>query len=412
MRSGWLRCALAAIGLVFLAGCGSSSKTAFIYLVSRGADPGTINAYSLNLSKGTLKSSNGALTATGKGANTGTQPSALILDPSQAFAFVADFGNPLAAGDDNTKKTGDVAAFSVGKDGALASLGLAPPPAIPCETLSPVALAIDSSGKFLFVASQAFFNVGAGETCASPPTNGTPAAGVVSVYSVSSGALTAQANVAIPVPPGGTGTPTPTAIAVSNTGSFVYVTDATNGTVVGFAFDSAGALSTVPGQFFTVGDTPRAVLSPPAGNFLYVANAGSDNINEFSINTDGSLVPITATTNPIGAGVGPIALLTDPNAKYFYALANGGSQISAYTINHVTGELKAVGPQGGTVSTGANPVAFTIRSDGSTTGNFWVFTSNFGGNSISSYALNGATGTLSPLPQLTAPVAPYGIAAR
>jgi 6-phosphogluconolactonase (cycloisomerase 2 family) len=368
----------------------------------------------LNLSKGTLKSSNGGLTPTGKSASTGTQPGPLILDSTQSFAFVADFGNPLAAGDDNSKKTGDVAAFSVGKDGALASIALTPPPAIPCETLSPVALALDSSGKFLFVASQAFSNVGAGETCTSPPANGTPAAGVVSVFSVSSGALTAQANVAIPVPAGapGTTTATPTAIAVSNSGNFVYVTDATNGTVVGFAFDSAGALSSVPGQFFLVGNTPRAVLSPPAGNFLYVANAGSDNIHEFSINTDGSLVPITATTNPIGAGIGPIAMLTTPDAKYFYALANGGSQISAYTLNHVTGELKAVGPNGGTVSTGANPVAFTIRSDGSTTGDFWVFTSNFGANSISSYALNGPTGALSPLPQLTAPVAPYGIAAR
>jgi 6-phosphogluconolactonase len=192
----------------------------------------------------------------------------------------------------------------------------------------------------------------------------------------------------------------------------VYVTDSVNATVVGFAFDSTGALSSVPGEFFTVGNTPRAVLSPPAGNFLYVANSGTDNIFEFVINTDGSLVPISATPPTIGTGIGPIALLTDPGAKYLYALANGGSQITGYTINHVTGALTAVGVSGGTVSTGGNPVAFAIRSDGSTSGDFWVFTSNFGANTVSTFALNGATGALSPLPQLTGPVAPYGISAR
>src|ERR1700675_2832580 len=101
MRSGWLWCAFVASWLIFLAGCGSSSKTAFVYLVSRGSDPGTINAYSLNLSKGTLKSLNGALYPKGKGANPGTQPRPFILDPFPSFFFLAHFRNPLAAGDDN-----------------------------------------------------------------------------------------------------------------------------------------------------------------------------------------------------------------------------------------------------------------------------------------------------------------------
>jgi 6-phosphogluconolactonase (cycloisomerase 2 family) len=417
MKSGWLPCAMIASSLAFFVSCGGSSKSTFVYLASQGSDPGTVSAYSLNLSKGTLHSSNGALTATGKSAATGTQPGPLILDSTNTFAFVADFGNPQAAGNDNTKKSGDIASFSVNKDGSLTSKGLTPPLAIACESLNPVALAIDPGGKLLFVASQAFANVGATDTCPSPPANGTPAAGVVSVFTVSSGSLTAVANVAIPVPAGppGTNTPTPTAIAVTNTaaGNFVYVTDSTNATVVGFAFDANGGLTSVPGQFFSVGNTPRAVLCPPAGAFLYVANAGSDNIYEFTINTDGSLMPISGSTTVVGTGVGPIAMLTDPNTKYLYALNHDGSQITAYTVNRVTGTLTAITAQnGGTVSTGSNPVAFTIRSDGSTSGNFWVLTSNFGSNTVSTFLLNGATGALVALPQLTAPVAPYGIAAR
>ncbi len=413
MRFGWLRCVLMTVALVGLLNCGGSSKSTFIYLTSQGSDPGTLSAYSLNLSKGTLKSTNGALAPTGKSVPTGTQPGPMILDPTHSFAYVADFGSPLTAGADNSVKSGDIAAFSINKDGALASLGLTSV-LQDCITLSPVGLAMDPKGQFLFVANQAFYNVGSGATCPGAPADGTPAPGVVTVFAISSGKLGTPTITAIPVPAGppGTNTPTPTAIAVSNQGNFVYVTDSTNATVVGFAFDSTGALSSVPAQFFTVGNTPRAVLSPPAGNFLYVANAGSDNIYEFEINPDGSLMPISSTTTIIGTGVGPIAMLTDPTAKYLLALANGGSQITVFTINHVTGSLTTVSVNGGTASTGANPVAFTIRSDGTTSGNFWVLTSNFGGNSVSTLVLNGSSGALAPLPQLTGPVAPYGIASR
>lgn len=406
MKSGWVRCALLACGLMLWVSCGGSSRSTYLYLASQGANPGEITAYRLNLNHGTLNSSNGALTQTGKSFATGVQPGPMIFDPSNSFAFVADFGNPVG------NQGGDIAAFSINKDGTLSSLGLTATP-MDCVTLNPVALTMDSKGQFLFVAMQAFYNVSSGATCPTQPANGTPAPGFITVFPVSSGKLGTGVTTPLPVPPGTTTTnPTPSAVAVSNQGSFVYVTDSSNGVVDGFAYDANGALSFVPGQFFTVGNTPRAVFSPPAGAFLYVANAGTNDIFEFAINTDGSLQPISATTTIVGTGLGPIAMTTDPTAKYLYVLANDGSQILGYTINHVTGALTAVTTNGGTVSTGANPVAITIRSDGTTSGNFWVFTSNFGANSVSSYLLNGATGALSPLPQLTGPVGPYGIVAH
>jgi 6-phosphogluconolactonase (cycloisomerase 2 family) len=399
MRSGWLGCLAVACALALFVSCGSSGRSTFLYLTSAGTDPGTVAVYSLNLSSGLLNSTNGALTPTGKTAATGTQPGPMIFDSTHSFAYVADFGNPLAA------KSGDVAALTMNKDGSITSIGLTTPAPDPSQTqactLNPIALATDAKNQFLFVASQQF-------------CNGTPAAGVMSVFGVASGKVTALASTPLPVPagPAGATISLPTGIAVSNQGSFVYITDSTNNTVVGFAYDSSGNLTSVPGQFFPVGTTPRAVFSPPAGNFLYVGNAGSNDVYEFTINTDGSLVAITAPTSIVPTGVGPIAMLSDPNAKYVYVLANTGSQISGYTLNKVTGALTSIGQVGGTISTGANPVSFTIRSDGSTSGNFWVFTSNLGANSISSYALNGATGQLSALPQLTAPVAPYGIVTR
>jgi 6-phosphogluconolactonase (cycloisomerase 2 family) len=401
--------------LATIVSCGSSSKSALVYLASQGTVPGKIFTYRVDLKKGTLSSDNGALNATGTAVDTGTQPTVMIFDPTNTFAFVADLGSPLDTGSDNSKKNGDVAVFSIGKDGALASVGVTPPPVADCLSASPVALAMDRQGTVLFVANQTFYNVNNGATCPGNPSNGTPGPGFITAYPVSSGVLGTPVTAAIPVPAGppGTNLPHPSAVAVANGLNFVYVTDEVNDTVAGFAFDSTGALSSVPGQFYKVGTTPRALLSPSVGTFLYVANAGSDDIFELFINADGSLMPITNSTTTIPAGVGPIAMLTDPNAKYLLALANGGSQITSFTINRVTGSLSAVGTNGSNVaSTGANPVAFTIRSDGSTSGNFWVFTSNFGANSVSTYALNGSTGTLSALPQLTGPVAPYGIATR
>jgi 6-phosphogluconolactonase (cycloisomerase 2 family) len=412
MRSGWLRCVVIFLCLVFLLSC-SSSKTAFLYLVSQGTSPGTVTPYSLNLNTGLLNSSDGALVQAGKSANTGTQPTVLVFDPTQTFAYVADFGNPLGPGSDNTTKYGDVALFTVNSNGSLNSVGLTNEH-LPCITYSPVALAMDSGAHFLFVANKGFANVDTGATCPGAPPNGTPAAGVLTVYQIGSGGkLTLVADNAIPTPTGVTLTPTPTGVGVSNQGNFVYVTDSVNNTAVGFSYDTtSGTLATVPGQFFVVGTAPSSAFSPAAGNFLYVANASSNDIFEFVINTDGSLSPITNSTTTVAAGVGPTAMIADPSAKYFYVIANGGSQVIGYTFNHVTGALTPLSVNGGVVSTGANPVAITIRSTGSTNGNFWLFTSNNGASSVSTFALEITTGTLTPLPQITSPFAPYGIAVR
>jgi len=422
MRSGWLRGVLAACALLAITNCGGSGKTGYVYLASRATDPGLLTAYRLDLSKGTLNATNGALVQTGKSATTGTQPGPIVVDSTNSFVFVADYGNPLDPGTDNTKKNGDISAFSIAKNGAISSIGLTAMPAYPtttipagCATLSPIGLALDPTGKFLFVADQAFYNADSTATCTGLPANGTRAAGVLVVFGVASGQLTPISVNAIPVPPAapGTNVSQPSSVAVSNQGNFVYVTDFQNNTVVGFAFDSNGALTSIPGQFVTVGTGPNVVFSPPAADFLYVGNFYSNDIYEYVINSDGSLTPVTGTAI-LGTGTGPTAMLTDPNAKYVYVLANGGAQILGYTFNHVTGALTAVGPNGGAVSTGTGPVAFTIRSDGTTSGNFWLFTSNLGANTISSYSVNGSTGALAQLPQLSVPGggAPFGIVAH
>ena len=402
MRSGCLWCVAVLCSLVFLLSCGGSSgKSAILYLVSQGTDPGSVSAYSVSLKNGTIHSSNGALTPVGKEAATGTQPSALLFDPTQSFVYVA-----------NTVSN-NISTFTVNKDGSLAAAQATTPiTSGGTAATRPVALAMDPGAHFLFVANEGVF--------LNDPVQDIP--GSVSVFSIGSGgALTAVAGSPFVIqetaPPLLTtpNQPQPESLAVSNQGNFLYVADRNNSTVVGYAFDgTTGVLAPVPGQAFPAGSSPNAVFSPPAGNFLYAANAGSNDIIAFSVNGDGSLSAVTTsggtTQFTIPTGVGPIALLSDPSAKYIFALANGGSQITGYSMNHVTGLLTAV--TSATANTGANPVAFAIRSDGSKNGDFWIFTSNFGGNSVSTFKLTYATGTLNPVPQLTAPLAPYGIGIR
>jgi hypothetical protein len=156
-------------GLAMFLSRGSSNKSALVYLVSQGSNPGIISAYKLDLKKGTLSSDNGALTVNGKSANTGTQPTALLFDPSQTFAFVADFGSPSDPGTDNSKKNGDIAVFSIAKDGALASVGITSFPVDDCLSSNPVSLATDAQGKFLFVAVRTFYNVNGSASCPANP---------------------------------------------------------------------------------------------------------------------------------------------------------------------------------------------------------------------------------------------------
>jgi 6-phosphogluconolactonase len=406
IRSGWLRCVAVLWLLVFFLSCGgSSSKSAFLYLTSQGTVPGTVTAYSIDLGKGTLSSSTGQLTPVGKSAAAGSQPSALLFDSAQSFAYTANTGSD------------DISTFTVNKDGSLApAQATTKVYSAPGNATRPVALAMDPAAHFLFVANEGVF-----VSNTDPTLN---IAGNLSVFSIGpGGALTAVPNSPFPLRetspplPVTTAQPLPSAVAVSNQGNFVYVADRTNGCVLGFSFDStSGALSQVPNQTVLVGTSPNAVFSPPTGNFLYVANAGSNDIYEFIINSDGSLSSITTvgTTTAVIAttGNGPIAMASDPPAKFLFVLANQGNQVQGYLINHVTGVLSPVALNIGVASTGAGPVGLAIRSDGSTNGNYWLFTSNNGASTVSTFSLVYNTGTLNPLPQLAAPLAPYGVAAR
>jgi 6-phosphogluconolactonase (cycloisomerase 2 family) len=398
------------LAAAFLLSCGSSSKKGFVYLASQGTQ--TVTAYSLNLGNGVLNSSNTGLVAIGKSAATGVQPFALILNPSQTVGFVADFG--VGATATAPAQAGDISTFSIAKDGTVTALTKT---SLKAPALHPFALAMDPSGKFLFVGSQGDA-INASQCTTQDPAYPANCAVRISVFTIDANGGLSEA----------TGSPFPlltpsqaftfsspisvTGLAVSNQGNFLYVTEPNNNIVIGFSFDtSSGALTQLASTPVVVGVAPSAVASPAIGNFLYVANSTSNNISAFQVDSNTGI--LTAVPgSPFATGVSPIsfATLSASNLNYVYTVDSQSNQVSGFSLNAVTGALKPLNPPA--ISTGSIPVAATIRSNGQVAGNFWMIVSNNGGNAVSTYELTTVSGALTALPQLVAPVAPYGIASK
>jgi 6-phosphogluconolactonase (cycloisomerase 2 family) len=386
------------VAAAVLLSCGSG-PTGFLYVVNQGSNPGAVTTFAFSLSNGSLQVANDVLNPVGQPAPTGAQPTVVIFNPAQTVAYVA-----------NTASS-DLSSYTVNHDGSLAPIsGTTSIVGKNTPAARPVALATDLGGHFLFVANQG------------SPSSAPPIPGNVAVLAIGTGGNLSPIAcppatpdcwlVPVPVPAGASYLPTPSALTVSNQGNFLYVTDAANGTVVGYPFDpSSGTLhSPLASTPVTVGTTPSGVFSPPTTGttFLYVTNSGSGNIYGFQVGSDGTLLPNATLITSVG--IAPVAMLSDPQARYLYVLDNVSNLVFEFRINAVTGLLTPLSPP--SASTGANPVSFTLRSDGTVNGNFWLFTSNFTANTVSTFLLTSTTGVLSPLPQQITPQAPYGIASR
>jgi 6-phosphogluconolactonase len=365
---------LVVIGLSCLAvSCGGSSRPAGLLLViSQGATD--VNSYGIDLNTGVLTQIN---TAAPVAAN--SIPRAIVLDPSGNFAYVANATN--------SGGPGSITAYSVKKDGKLSSLG-----SNPATGVNPVALAIDHGGHFLFAANEG--------------------SDTVSVFSIgANAALTAAGTFPVVTPVAGATPATPSSVAVTPSGSFVFVANAGQNTVSGFAVNSStGALTNVPGSPFVAGTAPSGVTVTPNGQYLYVANEGSNNISAFTIcasavpgctAADGSLISPTV----VSAGLAPVSLAVDPAGNFLYATDRDSNQLSGYRITPSTGVLTAL--SGGAVSTGVSPVFVAIHPAGN-----YLYVANSGGDSISGFHLVTQSGVLGPLAPVPTASRPVGIAVK
>ena len=295
----------------------------FVYVANNGiADPPSVSAYSIDRSTGALIEIVGSPFP-----NPGLSPAAssIAVDPSGKFLYVANASSE------------NIAAYTINpSNGALTAVSGSPFP-VPLYYACP--LAIDPSGKFLYVTQ-----------CLSGNQQY-----VIAAYTIDSttGALTAIRG--SPFPEGSyTG---PHAVAVDPSGKFVYVANAFGvgpnppSSISAYIIDSAtGALSAVAGSPFLTRTFAGGLAVDPSGKFVYVGNAGSNQPNQptvsaYSIDTStGALTPVSGSPFPnTGAPNGFPAVAVDPFGKFVYVTGgfNPGN-VSAYAIDSSTGALTTV----------------------------------------------------------------------
>lgn len=370
--------ALIVVAFCLLVSCGNNSKfssTNTMYVATQSA--AQVWGYRANFNNGSLSTINGSPFA--------AQPaSAILIDPSQSFAYLATAANQILR-------------FSFDLNGSL--IPVSGGQGVPTGGASPAALAMDSAGKFLFVANQG---------------TGVAGSSSISVFSVGSGAALTPVQgspfpVRLPVNfPVANPNPAAVALVVQSAMNLLYVVDEDDDYVLTYPFDSGtGILPATPTQATLAGTSPAAAAMNPAGTFLYVANFGSNNVSGFVIGTTaqqglGSLTPMNQA--PFTAELGPMSAAVDPSGQFVYVVDHDSNQISGYRIDATTGNLTPT--TGSPYSTGAGPIFVAISPI-----NKFLYVSNNTAATVSGFSIDPASGNLSTVtPAVTAGAQPTGIA--
>jgi 6-phosphogluconolactonase len=389
---------MALVGIGFVVACStkySNSSNGLVVVPTQSV--AVMQSFSLNLSNGQLSQINNV-----NGPPIPGSPGPIVLDPAGAFAYVIVYQNAAFPG----SATG-IASFQIASDGKLSAVGTTP-------MTNPVALAIDSAGKYLFVA------------------NGKE--GTISVFSIGGSAALTAVGQPVLLPSQIGQAPNASALAVSPTAyppqyapcsthtppstENLYVTDSVNYRLLNYSVDaSTGALTAVPLLDNTpgvaTGTVPSGVAVDPCNRFVFVSNGSPNNtVSAFSVcnsitpscpRADFSLQAVTGSPFVISPGDGPGPLAVDPYGNFLYVVDSGSSELSAFRIGANNGNLTIVG----TYATGTGANAIAIRGDDS-----WIFVSNLVSSTLSEYAVTPAAGTLSPLPAVTTFNTPTGVAVK
>jgi 6-phosphogluconolactonase len=156
---------------------------------------------------------------------------------------------------------------------------------------------------------------------------------------------------------------------------------------------------------------------PLFSQFLYQTNTFSDNVSAYKMNAStGALTPVPGS--PFATGHGPQAISADPTGSFLYVLNDGfigasgndiGS-ISAYTINAASGALTEVAGSPFDATVVGNPASLAVHPSGK----FVYASGSFNEiGVIAGYAIDGATGALSPVsgsPFFTQEAFPFSMA--
>ena len=272
----------------------------------------------VTISAFTVNANTGELTATGL-YGSGLGPSSMAFHPTGKFAYVTNFTDNSVTAYAINANTGSLPAIESVSAGANTTCDAFDN----CVSVAagPISIAVEPTGKFVYVANYT--------------TN------TVSAYAInaSTGALTA---IGSPVPAGGAN---PNFIAIDPTGKFAYVANNMPngiGSVSVYAINANTGALTAIGSPVPAGSDPSSIAIDPAGKFAYVANLGSSNVSAFAINANTGA--LTVVGSPVPSDMDPSTIAIDPTGKFAYTANTSVNTISTYAINANTGELTSTGP--------------------------------------------------------------------
>ena len=371
-------CSITTIDYVFVAssaGSGSSSD-------------GQIETYAVDSESGALRT--GAPTVS----SGGVKP--------VSMAVTADYANLYVA----NQTSGTIVHFATGLNGVLTVKDTV------TLTTTPIALAVNSAGTYLYVVS---CTAAAGTAY---PTLSCTGGATLAEYSLSSGAIGSAASVQLKLygsyaaDSGDVLVPTGLTVLADNAAVYVTAYDqsaynpgciptppattcitstANPGWVIGYTVGSGGVLAPLANPF-KAGIKPTAIASDPTNRFVYVTDYASNQLIGYAIMSDDTLSFLL--NGPFKTGSYPSAVAIDPRGKFIYVTNSLDPSVSPYSIDLATGIPTVTVNVTGSAnnSTDAQPVAIMIDP---ALGRF-VYTANYKGNSVSGFILDPTSGALTP----------------
>ena len=233
---------------------------------------------------------------------------------------------------------------------------------------------------------------------------------------------TATVTVFNPAPGGGTsnslifttatGGADPRSIAVDPAGKFAYVANWSCSSVSGYVSMytinlTTGALASIGPPVLSQDISADSVTVDPSGKFAYVTSLGDDfssdgSVAMYTINaTTGALTPVGAISGNCPGLCVPLSVAVDPSGKFAYVPNGDGivpNSVAMYTINATTGALTSIG------TTAVEGFAASVAVDPSGKFAYVMATASGTGSagSVSTYTINATTGALTSIGTIAA----------
>jgi 6-phosphogluconolactonase len=282
---------------------------------------------------------------------TGTYPTAAAIDSTSTYLFVTyRYQTPYTPA---STGPGGISIFKINADGTLGT------PANVNVGNNPVAITVTNP-----VCTTTPLAGSLASACTSPQSGNVfvyvvdqeTAGGQLVNFSLNNatGALTPLAGVSCAgTPTACTGTTAvgvkPSALAADPTGRYLYVTDQTANSILGFAIGSsagtatAGQLKSLVSSPYTTGLFPVAITIDPRGKYVYTANFNGSSVSSYSLTSaDGSLGG-TASVGNFSTHTGPTCVTIEPALGiYLYTSNNLDSTIDGGQLSPNTGQLSAI----------------------------------------------------------------------